>query len=87
MNEAMGRYACGARGGAVIPDGSGGDASGGMTGGGGTIDVSYSVERTTTSTTSALQSLNAAWHRLQNVVQSLAVAMSTVILSTSAVFG
>jgi len=45
MNEAMGRYARGARGGAVIPDGPGGDASGGMTGGGGSIDVSYSVER------------------------------------------
>lgn len=45
MNEAMGRYARGARGSAVIPDGPGGDASGGMTGGGGTIDVSYSVER------------------------------------------
>ena len=45
MNEAMGRYARGARGGAVIPDGPGGDASGGMASGGGTIDVSYSVER------------------------------------------
>lgn len=45
MNEAMGRYARGARGGAVIPDGPGGDASGGMAGGGGSIDVSYSVER------------------------------------------
>ena len=45
MNEAMGRYARGARGGAVIPDGPGGDASGGMTGGGGSIEVSYSVER------------------------------------------
>ena len=45
MNEAMGRYARGARGGAVIPDGPGGDASGGMTGGGGSIDMSYSVER------------------------------------------
>ena len=45
MNEAMGRYARGARGGAVIPDGPGGGASGGMTGGGGSIDVSYSVER------------------------------------------
>jgi len=45
MNEAMGRYARGARGGAVIPDGPGGDASGGMTGGGGSIDVNYSVER------------------------------------------
>ena len=45
MNEAMGRYSRGARGGAVIPDGPGGDASGGMTGGGGSIDVSYSVER------------------------------------------
>ncbi len=45
MNEAMGRYARGARGGAVIPEGSGGDASGGMIGGGGSIDVSYSVER------------------------------------------
>jgi hypothetical protein len=45
MNEAMGRYARGARGGAVIPDGPGGDASGGMTGGGSSIDVSYSIER------------------------------------------
>lgn len=45
MNEAMGRYARGARGGAVIPDGPGGDASGDMASGGGTIDVSYSVER------------------------------------------
>ena len=45
MNEAMGRYARGARGGAVIPDGPGGDASAGMASGGGTIDVSYSVER------------------------------------------
>ncbi len=45
MNEAMGRYARGARGGAVIPDGSGGDAGGEMGGGGGSIDVSYSVER------------------------------------------
>ena len=45
MNEAMGRYARGARGAAVIPDGPGGDASGGMTGGGGSIEVSYSVER------------------------------------------
>ncbi len=45
MNEAMGRYARGARGAAVIPDRSGGDAGGGMTGGGGSIDVNYSVER------------------------------------------
>jgi len=45
MNEAMGRYARGARGGAVIPDGSGGDAGGEMGGGGGSIDVTYSVER------------------------------------------
>ncbi len=45
MNEAMGRYARGARGGAVIPDGSGGDAGGEMGGGGGSIDVNYSVER------------------------------------------
>ena len=45
MNEAMGRYARGARGAAVIPDGSGGDVGGEMGGGGGSIDVSYSVER------------------------------------------
>ena len=45
MNEAMGRYARGARGAAVIPDGSGGDAGGEMSGSGGSIDVSYSVER------------------------------------------
>jgi len=45
MNEAMGRYARGARGGAVIPDGPGGDAGGEMGGGGGSIDVTYSVER------------------------------------------
>jgi len=45
MNEAMGRYARGARGSAVIPDGSGGDAGGEMGGGGGSIDVTYSVER------------------------------------------
>ena len=45
MSEAMGRYARGARGAAVIPDGSGGDAGGEMGGGGGSIDVSYSVER------------------------------------------
>ncbi len=45
MNEAMGRYARGARGAAVIPDGSGGDAGGEMGGGGGSIDVTYSVER------------------------------------------
>jgi len=45
MNEAMGRYARGARGAAVIPDRSGGDAGGEMGGGGGSIDVTYSVER------------------------------------------
>lgn len=45
MNEAMGRYARGARGAAVIPDRSGGDAGGEMGGSGGSIDVSYSVER------------------------------------------
>lgn len=45
MKEAMGRYARGARGAAVIPDGPGGDASADMASGGGTIDVSYSVER------------------------------------------
>ena len=44
MNEAMGRYARGIRGGAVIPDSSGGDAGGEM-GSGGSIDVTYSVER------------------------------------------
>ena len=44
MNEAMGRYARGIRGGAVIPDSSGGDAGGDM-GSGGSIDVTYSVER------------------------------------------
>ena len=46
MNAAMSRYARGARGAAVIPDGTGGDASTSMTGGGGgSIDVRYSVER------------------------------------------
>jgi hypothetical protein len=45
MTEAMGRYARGARGGAVIPDGSGGDAGGEMGGRGGSIDVTYNVER------------------------------------------
>ena len=45
MNEAMGRYARGARGGAVIPDGSGGDDGNQMANAGGSIDVSYSVER------------------------------------------
>jgi len=45
MDAAMSRYARGARGDAVIPDGPGGDASGRMASGGGTIDVSYNVER------------------------------------------
>ncbi len=45
MNAAMSRYARGARGAAVIPEGPGSDASTGMTGGDGSIDVRYSVER------------------------------------------
>ncbi len=45
MSAAMSRYARGARGAAVIPEGPGGDASTGMTGGDGSIDVRYSVER------------------------------------------
>ena len=45
MNAAMSRYARGARGAAVIPEGPGTDASTSMTGGDGSIDVRYSVER------------------------------------------
>lgn len=45
MNEAMGRYARGARGAAVIPEGDGASTEGGMGGGSGVVDVRYSVER------------------------------------------
>ena len=45
MNEAMGRYARGARGAAVIPEGDGVSPEGGMGGGSGVVDVRYSVER------------------------------------------
>jgi len=45
MNAAMSRYARGARDAAVIPEGPGTDASTSMTGGDGSIDVRYSVER------------------------------------------
>ena len=45
MTEAMGRYARGARGAAVIPEGDGASTEGGMGGGSGVVDVRYSVER------------------------------------------
>tara|TARA_Y100001937_G_C7135876_1_gene339954 strand:+ start:2354 stop:5176 length:2823 start_codon:yes stop_codon:yes gene_type:complete len=45
MTEAMGRYARGARGSAVIPEGDGASTEGGMGGGSGVVDVRYSVER------------------------------------------
>jgi len=45
MTEAMGRYARGARGAAVIPEGDGASTEGGMGGGFGVVDVRYSVER------------------------------------------
>ncbi len=45
MNEAMGRYARGARGAAVIPEGDGASTEGGMGGGSSVVDVRYSVER------------------------------------------
>ena len=45
MTEAMGRYARGARGAAVIPEGDGASTEGGMGGGSGVLDVRYSVER------------------------------------------
>lgn len=45
MTEAMGRYARGARGAAVIPEGDGVSTEGGMGGGSGVVDVRYSVER------------------------------------------
>jgi len=45
MTEAMGRYARGVRGAAVIPEGDGASTEGGMGGGSGVVDVRYSVER------------------------------------------
>ena len=45
MTEAMGRYARGARGAAVIPEGDGMSTEGGMNGVSGVVDVRYSVER------------------------------------------
>ena len=45
MTEAMSRYARGARGAAVIPEGDGVSTEGGMGGGSGVVDVRYSVER------------------------------------------
>ena len=45
MTEAMSRYARGARGAAVIPEGDGASTEGGMGGGSGVLDVRYSVER------------------------------------------
>ena len=45
MTEAMGRYARGARGAAVIPEGDGASTEGGMGSGSGVVDVRYSVER------------------------------------------
>jgi len=45
MTEAMGRYARGARGAAVIPEGDGMSTEGGMNGISGVVDVRYSVER------------------------------------------
>lgn len=45
MTEAMGRYARGARGSAVIPEGDGASTEGEMSGGSGVVDVRYSVER------------------------------------------
>ena len=45
MTEAMGRYARGARGAAVIPEGDGASTESGMGSGSGVVDVRYSVER------------------------------------------
>ena len=45
MTEAMGRYARGARGAAVIPEGDGTSTESGMNGISGVVDVRYSVER------------------------------------------
>ena len=78
MNEAMGRYARGARGGAVIPDGPGGDASGGMASGGGTIDVSYSVERINNVNYVSAAEFERGMAQAANVAQRWAVAVSTV---------
>ena len=45
MTEAMGRYARGARGAAVSPEGDGASTESGMGSGSGVVDVRYSVER------------------------------------------
>ena len=45
MTEAMGRYARGARGAAVIPEGDGASTESEMGGSSGVVDVRYSVER------------------------------------------